>query len=168
MLDFETLSASPGWRTYLALHATLLSLADERLRGQVQAALGQAEQDRLARVARAWELMASLLGFRLCPAAGVTFGTLAALVSAAMRGMVMTALTVPDIAAHRTTAQPFGAPEAGEWSLPALGLGAIAAAFLEPDPEFTWDAGRAAAIREALAAPDVSGAPPGEATGRSG
>ena len=156
VLDFETLYASPGWRTYLALHATLLSLADGGLRSQVQAALAQAGQDHLARVAQAWNLMVALLGFRLRPESGVTFETLAALVNAAMLGLVMTALTVPGIAAHRTTAQPFGAPEAGEWSLPALGLGAIAAAFLEPDPEFTWDAARAAAIREALTAPDLS------------
>jgi len=167
VLDFEALYASPGWRTYLALHATLLSLADSGLRGQIQAALAQAEQDHLARVARAWRLMAGLLGFRLRPQAGVTFETLAALVDAAMRGLVMTALTVPDIAAHRTTAQPFDAPEAGHWSLPALGLGAIASAFLEPDPEFTWDAARAAAIHDALTAPDLSAKLQGEATARS-
>jgi hypothetical protein len=89
--------------------------------------------------------MTGLLGFRLRAEAGVTFTTLATLVDAAMRGLVMTALTVPDIAEHRTAAQPFGTPEAGEWSLAALGLGAIATAFLEPDPEFTWDAARAAA-----------------------
>ena len=164
VLDFQTLYASPGWRTYLALHATLLSLTDSGLRGQVQVALAQAEQDHLARVARAWNLMVALLGFRLRPEAGVTFETLAALVNATMLGLVMTALTVPEIAAHRTTAQPFDAPEAGEWSLPALGLGAIATAFLEPDPEFTWDAARAAAVRGALAAPDLSTEPPGEAT----
>jgi hypothetical protein len=57
---------------------------------------------------------------------------------------------VPEIAAHHTSAQPFDALEAADWSLPALGLGAIATAFLEPDPEFTWDPARAAAIREAL------------------
>ena len=167
VLDFQALYASPGWRTYLALHATLLSLADGGLRSQVQAALAQAGQDHVARVAQAWNLMVALLGFRLRPEAGVTFETLAAMVNATMLGLVMTALTVPGIAAHRTTAQPFGAPEAGEWSLPALGLGAIAAAFLEPDPEFTWDAARAAAIREALAAPDLSTQPPGEAAARS-
>jgi hypothetical protein len=48
---------------------------------------------------------------------------LAALVNATMLGLVMTALTVPDIAGHRTAARPFGAPEAGQWSLPALGPG---------------------------------------------
>jgi AcrR family transcriptional regulator len=156
VLDFETLYASPGWRTYLALHATFLSLSDGGLRSQVQAALARAEQDHLSRVARAWQLMAGLLGFRLRQEAGATFETLAALVTAAMRGLVMTALTVPDIAGHRTTAQPFGASEAGEWSLPALGLGAIATACLEPDPDFTWDEARAAAIHAALAAPDLS------------
>jgi AcrR family transcriptional regulator len=151
VLDFEALSASPGWRTYLALHATLLSLADDGLRGRVQAALAKAEQDHLAQVARAWQVMMGLLGFRLRAESGVTFQTLAELVDATMRGLVMSALTVPDIAAHRAAARPFDAPEVGEWSLPALGLGALASAFLEPDPEFTWDAERAAAIRDALA-----------------
>ena len=161
VLDFETLYASPGWRTYLALHATLPSLADGGLRRQVQAALARAEQDHLARVARAWKLMAGMLGFRPRAEAGVTFETLAVLVNATMRGLVMTALTVPDVAVHRTAAQPFGAPEAGEWSLPALGLAAIATAFLEPDPEFTWDAARAATIRETLTSPDLGTQPPG-------
>jgi len=166
-LDFGTLYAAPGWRTYLALHATLLSLTDGGLRDQVRSALARAEQDHLARVARAWQLMAGLLGFRLRANAGVTFETLAVLVDAAMRGLVMTAMTVPGVAASGTTAQPFDAREAAEWSLPALELGAIATAFLEPDPDFTWDASRAAAISEALAAPDPGSEPQGEATVRS-
>jgi len=110
--------------------------------------------------------MASLLGFRLRAHAGVTFETLAALIDAAMRGLVMTALTVSGIAEARTSAQPFGAPRAEEWSLPALSLGAITTAFLEPDPDFTWDAGRAAAFRAALNSPDLSAEPPGGATTR--
>ena len=167
VLDFETLYASPGWRTYLALHATLLSLTDSGLRSQVQAALAQAEQDHLARVARAWQLMTGLLGFRLRAESGVTFETLAALVNAAMRGLIMTALTVPGIATQRTTARPFDAPEAREWSLPALGLGAIATAFLEPNPDFTWDPERAAAIREALTSPDPGTEPSGRRRRRS-
>jgi AcrR family transcriptional regulator len=156
-LDFDALYASPGWRTYLALHATLLSLADGRLRDQVQAALAQAEQTHLGRVAQAWELMAGLLGFRLRAESGVTFGTLAAMVNATMLGLVVTALTAPDVIGQRTVAQPFDAPDASEWSLPALGLGAIATAFLEPDPAFTWDAERATAIVDALRAPTASG-----------
>jgi len=161
VLDFDTLYASPGWRTYLALHATLLSLADGGLRDQVQATLARAEREHLAQVARAWEVLTGLLGFRLRPEAGVTFEALAVLVNATMRGLVLTALTVPDVADRRVTAQPFDAPEADEWSLHALGLAAIATAFLEPDPEFTWDAARAAAIRDALTPPDPGAEPPG-------
>ena len=162
VLDFQTLYSSSGWRTYLALHATLLSLADGGLRAPVQAALAQAEQGHLGRIARAWELMAGLLGYRLRAESGVTFETLATLVNATMQGLVMTALTVPGIAGHRAAAQPFDAPEVGEWSLPALSLGAIATAFLEPDPEVTWDASRTAAIRDALTSPDLGTQPPGD------
>ena len=36
LLDFETLYRSPEWRTYLALHATFVSLADGDLRDEVQ------------------------------------------------------------------------------------------------------------------------------------
>jgi len=50
----------------------------------------------------------------------------------------------------------------------ALGLGAIATAFLEPDPGFTWDVTRAAAISHALAAAEQGVEPPGEGSGRSG
>jgi AcrR family transcriptional regulator len=160
-LDFRTLYSSPGWRTYLALHAAFLSLTDNGLRDQVQAALAKAGQDHLARVARAWKLMASLLGFRLRKHAGVTFETLVILVDATMRGLVMTALTEPDMVGHSACARPFGAPDPGEWSLPALGLGAIATSFLEPDPEITWDASRTAALRDALSSSGMDTDQPG-------
>jgi len=99
-------------------------------------------------------LMAGMLGFRLRPEAGVTSETLAALADAAMRALVMTALATPGIGAQEVTARPFDAPAVGQWSLPALGLGAIATAFLEADPTFTWDEARAATIRTTLAEPD--------------
>jgi hypothetical protein len=73
-----------------------------------------------------------------------------------MRGLVIMALAMPEMAAQRVQASPFGArpremPEQ-EWSLPALGLGAVASAFLEPDPGISWDGERLAAIRQVLQA----------------
>ena len=62
LLDFQALYQSPGWRTYLALHATFLSLADGDLRDEVQAILAQSERDHTARVAAAWAHLAALLG----------------------------------------------------------------------------------------------------------
>jgi AcrR family transcriptional regulator len=150
MLDFQALHGSPEWRTYIALHATYLSLADDELRSQVRAALTESERDHVARVAAAWELLTSLFGYRLRPETGSSFEDLAALLDATMRGLVIAAFSVPGHAEHRTRARPFGAAAEAEWSLPALGLASIASAFLEPDPDVRWDADRVAQVRHAL------------------
>lgn len=150
LLDFEIIYSSPGWRTYLALHATFLSLADGELRDQVQAALAASEQRHLARIAQAWEQLTGLFGYRLRPESGVTFQTLATLLTATMRGLVMMALSTPGLAGQRCQASPFGAGGRAEWSLPALGLASIATSFLEPDPSIEWDGGRVTSVRKAL------------------
>ncbi len=152
VLDFDTLYGSAGWRTYIALHATFMSLADGDLRDQVQAALAESERAHLARIAAAWQRLAGLFGYRLRPGAGVTFETMAPLLSATMRGLVIMALSMPEIAAQRTEASPFGAATREEWSLPAIGLSSIASAFLEPDPGVVWDEARLAVVRQSLAA----------------
>ena len=151
LLDFQAMIGSPGWRTYLALHATFMSLADGDLRDQVQAALNQSEQAHNARIAQAWRQLTALFGYRLRPESGITFEALATLLSATMRGLVVMALSAPDVAGQRIEARPFGADARGRWSLPALGLAGLASAFLEPDPAVEWDAGRIAAVRQALA-----------------
>ncbi len=150
LLDFDTLYGSAAWRTYVALHATFLSLADGDLRDQVQAALGESERAHLARIAKAWGQLAGLFGYRLRPELGATFATLAPLLSATMRGLVIMALSMPEIATQRAVAAPFGAAAQEEWSLPAIGLAAIASGFLEPDPEVEWDDARIAAVRQSL------------------
>jgi len=158
LLDFRTLCQSSAWRTYLALHATFASIPDGELRDQVRAAIARSERRHLARVATAWEQLTALFGYRLRPGLGVTFQSLAALLDATMRGLVMMASSTPDIAGDRVRARPFGAAAEEEWSLPALGLASVATAFLEPDPTITWDDARLTAVREALASwspPDV-------------
>jgi len=150
--DFLTLSDSAEWRTYLALHATFVSIADDELRDQVQAALAESERDHLAAVASAWARLTRLLGYRLRPELAVTFKDLAALLDATMRGLVMMALAVPELGSRRTVAQPFPAAGAADWSLPALGLASIALGLIEIDPEVEWDADRIGRIRLALAA----------------
>jgi AcrR family transcriptional regulator len=151
LLDFQALYSSPQWRTYLALHATFLSIADGDLRDQVQAALARSERDRMARVTRAWQLLTDLFGYRFRPESGEpALETMVTLLSATLRGLVMMALSMPDIAAQRCEVRPFGAASAEQWSLPALGLASIAMAFLEPDPAVEWDAARVARVRTAL------------------
>lgn len=150
VLDFQAILASPGWRTYLALHATFSSLTDTALREQVRAALALAESARTAQVARAWQQLAGLFGYRLRPELSATFETLATLLSAAVRGLVLTALSTPAIATHTTIARPFSAVGDGEWSLAATGIAAIATAFLETDPDARWDGPRLAEIHHVL------------------
>ena len=48
----------------------------------MQAALAESEREHLGRVASAWEQLESLLGYRLRPELGATFGDLAALLNA--------------------------------------------------------------------------------------
>jgi AcrR family transcriptional regulator len=150
LLDFQTLSQSSAWRSYLAVHATFTSIPEGELRDQVRAAIARSEERHLTRVAAAWEQLTALFGYRLRPGRGATFQTLATLLDATMRGLVMMALATPDIAASRVRARPFGAAGEEEWSVPALGLAGLASAFIEPDPAITWDDGRLTAVREAL------------------
>ena len=73
-----------------------------------------------ARLASAYERVATLLGCRLRPEAGVTYE--AGLANATMRGLVIMGPSSPEIGAGRFTANPAGAPQEAQWSHPALGL----------------------------------------------
>jgi AcrR family transcriptional regulator len=150
LLDFQTMYGSAAWRTYIALHATVMSLTPGQLRDDVQVALAQTEQDHTARVAAAWEQLAALFGYRLRPELGAKFETMATLLIATLHGLIVMALSTPDIAAHRFQASPFGAAAKDEWSLAAMGLASIAQGFLEPDPAIVWDHQRLADITQAL------------------
>lgn len=163
-LDFHSILATPQWRTYLALHATFSGLAVGALRDEIQAALAHAQADHVATVARAWRQIAGLFGYRLRPELAADFETLATLLDATMRGLVVTALSAPDVAARQTVARPFGAAGADRWTLPAVGLASIAMAFLEPDPAARWDDRRITEIHRVLdawAAGDGHLVPPG-------
>jgi AcrR family transcriptional regulator len=148
LLDFEVLYGSATWRTYLTLNAAFLSIADGEAREQVRAALAESEQAHIASVAAAWELLADLFGFRLRPSTEATFETLASLLDASLRGVVLAALSDPGIVAQRVRARPFGAVEEADWSLPGLSFANIAWGLLEPDPAVVWDEERVATVRE--------------------
>jgi AcrR family transcriptional regulator len=150
LLDFRSILDSPQWRTYLALHATFPALADGELRDQVQAALAHAHAEHVALVARAWQQIAGLFGYRLRPELATSFETLATLLSAVMRGLVITALSTPEVATRLTMAAPAGAAGTEPWSLPAMGMASIAMTFLEPDPATEWNAARLTEIHRAL------------------
>ncbi len=157
-LDFAWVYQSPAWRTYFALHVTFLSLADGALRDEIQATLTATEHRFIAAVAQAWQFMAGLLGYRLRPELNATFETLASLLMAGERGLVLMALAMPELAARRLQSRPVGATETSAWSLNALSLQSIATAFLEPDPDFVWTEARKAALPALLDLDALQGA----------
>ncbi|MBB4931451.1 AcrR family transcriptional regulator [Lipingzhangella halophila] len=152
--EFETLHESAEWRTYLALHATFLSLPDGELRREIRSALTESEGALIARLADAYKRAAGLLGLRLRPELNASFATLARLTSATIRGLVIMAPSNVGIGDHRTQARPFGTPNAAEWSEPALGVAGLVESFLEPDPDIEWDEERTEALRHALNSED--------------
>ncbi len=153
--EFETMRGSTEWRTYLALHTTFLSVADHRLRSELQAALAASEGTFIRGIAASWDLLVGLLGYRLRPELDATFETFASLASADLRGLVIMALATPDIATRPIRARPFGAANAADWSLAALGLASIAMTFIEPDPTVVWDEARLATVRRTFASLDA-------------
>jgi hypothetical protein len=167
LADFELVYGSKEWRTYIALHATFLSLADGHLRDEVQTALAESDQAFITRIATDWATMSRLLGYRLRPELDTSFEALARLLSATMRGLVIMALSTPDVATSRTNASPFGTTTA-EWSLPAMGVATVAAAFLEPDPTVDWTDERIGNVRDALKAGSWSVAQPQRAASAPG
>ena len=148
--DLETMHGSTEWRTYLALHATFLSVADETLRGELQTALAESERSFTERIAASWQFLAGVLGLRLRPEVDASFETIANLVSAVSRGLVLMSLASPDIATRPIKARPFGASVAADWAPAAIALTSIATTFLEAAPAVVWDTKRLAGIRKAL------------------
>lgn len=148
--DFDTMYASTPWRTYIALHATFMSLPDGDLRREVQASLAASERRRSARIARAWVRLAELFGYRLRPDTSVSFGTFATILSAHLRGLILITLADPELASQRIQAKPFGGSKSAEWTLAGLGLASTVTALLEPDPAVAWDAERVETVKEAL------------------
>lgn len=148
--EFDIFHRSADWRTYLALHATFLSLPDGELRAEVQDALTESDRALMIRIAGAYEQAAELLGLRLRPELGATFSAVAVVASAAIRGLVTMAPANPSIATIRLRANPFGAPESASWSQPALAVATLVLSFLEPDPAIDWTAEHTAELRRIL------------------
>ncbi|GAB3482832.1 TetR/AcrR family transcriptional regulator [Nocardiopsis coralliicola] len=142
--------SSPEWRTYFALHATFLSLADGAFRSEVQEALTASEAALGDRLAGSYAATAGLLGLRLRP--GASFRALADLANALMRGLVAAVPTHPGLTADTVRANPLGAPGDADWTTPALGLAALLTAYLEPDSGAVFDDARLAGVRRTIEA----------------
>jgi AcrR family transcriptional regulator len=150
LMDFEIFYQSPRWRTYLALNAACVSITDDATAARIRAALVQAEQAHIRAVGKALELLTALLGYRVRPETGASFDTVATLLSAGMRGLLTMAGSDPALGTQRLRAAPFWPTQSADWSLPAMAVGSVITAFLEPDPDIEWKAERATALLEVV------------------
>jgi AcrR family transcriptional regulator len=148
--DLDAILASPAWRTYYALCATVSGLPDSDLRDQVQDALAESENARIARIADAWRVLAGVLGYRLRPELGTDFETLASVLSVAVHGLVVAAIAAPGITGREIVASPFDSGPPQRWSLPALTVASTALTFLEPDPRAPADGQRLTEVYRAV------------------
>lgn len=148
LMHFEMLNGSATWSTYLAVNVACVSIADDDTRDQVRSALAQSEEEHVRAVAKALEMLAGLVGYRLRPENAATFETIATLNTAALHGLITMAISDPGLASQRLRAAPLWTAKSAEWSLPALALASIISVLLEPDPDIDWEAERTTALRQ--------------------
>jgi AcrR family transcriptional regulator len=163
LADFEAVSESEQWRTYIALHATHLGLPDGDLRRRVGESLARSEQRLTESRAAVFGRLAPLAGFRLV--GGPTdqeegFRLLSLAAGSVTTGLVVKAFADPSLVRDRRSLAPFGTSREAEWSDSGLVQVGVVLSHLEPDPDASWDGGsvrRLAAGVRALAAEDARG-----------
>ncbi|MFC4337721.1 TetR/AcrR family transcriptional regulator [Salininema proteolyticum] len=148
--DFDGARGSRAWRTYLALHATFLSLDDGPLRERVREALARSEEGFIRRIADSYRFFCGVLGIRIKPEAGLDFDDLATMASSAFRGVLLMAPTVPALAETVPDSDPLGAGRR-RWRLEGLALAGMVGMCLEADPDVEWTEERVEQARAALA-----------------
>ncbi len=157
--DLESVYASPRWRTYIALNATFAGLPDGDLRARVGDALKATERRFTAQRAALLARVIPLLGYRLVAPLEDPDGyeLLAYAVGSTYTGLIIRALSDPDLLTHKRPLQPPGAPHPDDWSTAALIATTTFLAFIEPDPTSTWTDNH---ITETLAALKELATPP--------
>ena len=138
--NFHALVTTPGWRTYIALNAALLSMPDGPLRTDLAAALSRAETRYIELMASFFRAMGKVIGMRLRPEFGDDYRTLAALSTSVLEGLGLRHALNPDVTSTRFVSAPFdtGTPvgPGTDWSLGAIGYAAIIRSMSEPDPDW--------------------------------
>lgn len=149
--DFRRVVTTPQWRTYLALTVSAVSMPEGPLRSQVVETLAASERAFIQGIVRSHRAGHQLLGLRIRPETGLDYTALAQFANAAMRGLVSQVMIRPDLADDEFDGEIFGVQN--RWSLPAL-VSVAGLAFLEPDPDITWDQARIEALRARLESGD--------------
>lgn len=149
--NFNTLLTTKQWHTYMALHATLVSLPDNAFRAAMQEALGRSEKGFMVRMGRFYEAVMPALGFSLREdIEGFSADDFAELGGSIVEGLVLVSGGVPELATRRFEADPFHTGYTGQWSFPALGFASLATTFFAQTDTTDWGADAIERARRSL------------------
>ncbi|UYM04340.1 TetR/AcrR family transcriptional regulator [Solicola gregarius] len=157
LTDLAAMAESTAWRTYVALHATYLSLDDGELRDEIGESLAESERVLVRRTTENFGTYLDLLGYRIRPELDADAETVVAVTMPLVRGAIIMAPAAPQITARKVHANPFGAGAEAEWSPVAVAMTSIALTYIEPDPAVEWDDARVDEVRRAFEAADGVG-----------
>ena len=142
LTDLAAMAESTAWRTYMALHATYLSLDDGELREEIGESLAESERALVRKTAKTFAGYLDLMGYRIRPELDADAETVVAVTMPLIRGAIIVAPALPQITAHKVHSNPFGSRGSAEWSPVAIAMTSIALAYIEPDPDVEWDEAR--------------------------
>lgn len=131
--NFDAITRSTQWRTYVALTATALSLPEDESRQRVQKALQAAEHKFLGNMSQFYDDMATVLGYKLRQHVR-SFETVAAVGGSIVEGLALRQILVPHILARQVMLP--GSNGIEEWHLAAASFLDLIMGMVEPDPDY--------------------------------
>ncbi|GAA2249626.1 TetR family transcriptional regulator [Herbiconiux moechotypicola] len=136
--NFESVTSSVQWRTYVALSSTANSYPDARLRERIIGALRASELAFLDQMEVFYRNIVPAVGYRLRPDLNDDYRPLVVAAAAIIEGLGIARTTIPDLVEARYDVDNEGRP--AEVSLAGLSYHAIITAFIVPDPAYDAEA----------------------------
>jgi AcrR family transcriptional regulator len=136
--NFEAVTSSVQWRTYVALSSTASSFPDTRVRDRILEALRNSELAFLDQMEVFYRNIVPAVGYRLRPDLNDDWRPLVVAAAAIIEGLGIARSTIPDLVEGRYNVDNEGRP--AEISLAAISYHAIISSFIVPDPNYDAEA----------------------------
>ena len=136
--NFESVTSSVQWRTYVALSSTALSYPDNRVRERIIEALRSSELAFLDQMEVFYRNIIPAVGYRLRPDLNDDYRPLVVAAAAIIEGLGIARTTIPELVEGRYQVDNEGRP--AEVSLAAIAYHAMIMAFIVPDPNYDAEA----------------------------
>jgi len=133
----EGASASPKWRTYLALIATMRSLGNEELADDLCSRLQAVDNAAVEHLAALYQQALTVLGYRV---RDLSMSQLVHTCGATLMGAMLLAEHRPEMTVPVINIDPFDTGRSADWALASIAYTATLLAAIEPDPDYNLEA----------------------------